>query len=69
VSKASPERCDDAVGLQDLQEEANEIEIIRGRILSERAMIHFDIEDPTTVDAAWCFKQYFGELNSFRQRV
>jgi hypothetical protein len=26
-------------------------------------MIHFDIEDPTTVDAAWCFKQYFGELN------
>jgi ribosomal protein S18 acetylase RimI-like enzyme len=31
--------------------------------LSERAMIHFDIEDPTTVDAAWCFKQYFGELN------
>jgi hypothetical protein len=32
VSKASPERCDDAVGLRDLQEEANEIEIIRGRI-------------------------------------
>lgn len=31
--------------------------------LSERAMIHFDIEDPTTVDAAWCFKQYFGEIN------
>lgn len=30
---------------------------------SEPVMIHLGIEDPTTVDAARCFKQYFDELN------
>lgn len=43
-------------------QESKDFIIVAG-FSSERAMIHLDIEDPTTVDAAWCFKQYLGELN------
>jgi GNAT superfamily N-acetyltransferase len=31
--------------------------------LLQAAMVRFDIEDPTTPDAKWCFEQYFAELH------
>jgi DNA-binding MarR family transcriptional regulator/N-acetylglutamate synthase-like GNAT family acetyltransferase len=32
--------------------------------LLQAAMVRFDIEDPTTPDARWCFDQYFAELDA-----
>ncbi len=32
--------------------------------LIQASMVHFDIEDPGHVDAEWCFRHYFKELNA-----